>query len=178
MVEKFPTDRFDDLSEQSGRVGAHRPAPRPFARFVFAMWALLAVVLLSGVGIGAVVVIDNGIFSSADDSNSAMKPTVSPTVDPSVPVTVFNGTPTEGLEQSASDELTAAGFVIEASAAADKNDIVESAVYYTSPTYEGVARGVAEALGIGKVAQSAAFTSIGSNLTVVLGTDFVPSPVG
>lgn len=178
MAQKFPTDRFDEIPTDSARVGVHRAAPRKYRRLKFVLWTLLAVVVLSGVGIGAVVVVDNGIFNAADDTIAAPTPTVAPTVDPNVPITVLNGTPTAGLDESAAAELTAAGFTVESSTSADKTDLTESVVYYSAAENEAVARGVAEALGIAKVTQSDAFDSIGSPVTVVLGTDFVPSPVG
>lgn len=177
MAEKFPTDRFDAIPEQTARVGVHRAAPRKYRRLTFVLWSLLAVVILSGTGIGAVIVLDNGVFSSADDT-ATVAPTVAPTVDPSVPITVLNGTPTDGLDESAAQELRAAGFTVESSTNADKSDIAESIVYYSAPQYEAAARGVAQALGIEQVRESTAFSSIGSNLTVVLGANYVPSAVG
>lgn len=178
MAEKFPKDRFDDLPAHPSRVGAHRAGPRSFRRLRYVLWSLLAVVALSAVGIGAVIVIDNGLFTAADDTASPAV-TVSPTVDPSVPVTVLNGTPTDTLDESAADELRAAGFTVESSTNADKSDIAESIVYYSGAQFEAAARGVADTLGISAVKLSTAFsTSISSNLTVVLGADYVPSAVG
>ncbi|MFM6974288.1 MAG: LytR C-terminal domain-containing protein [Agromyces sp.] len=178
MAEKYPHDRFDELPVHPERVGVHRAAPRKFRRLTFVLSAFAAIGLLTGLGVGAVVVIDNGIFSAIDDTAATPTPTVEPTVDASVPVTVLNGTPTSGLDVSAGDELTAAGFTVASTANADKSDVTESAVYYGSADLEAVARGVAQTLGISKVVASTMFSSIGSSLTVVVGTDFVPSPVG
>lgn len=178
MADKFPADRFDDITPGSTRVGAHRVAARKFRRTKYVLWTVLAVVLLSGLGIGTVVVIDNGVFSSADDTGSNVMPTPTPTVDPSVPVTVLNGTPTADLDSSAAEVLRTAGFTVESSTNADKTDIAESVVYYSAPEYEAVARGVAQALGISQVEQSTTFSAIGSNLTVVLGSDYAPAPAG
>lgn len=177
MAEKFPADRFDAIPTESARVGVHRAAPRKYRRLKYVLWSLLAVAVLSGVGIGAVVVLDNGVFSSADDT-ATISPTVAPTVDPNVPVTVLNGTPTSTLDEAATKVLRDAGFTVESSTNADKSDVAESVVYYSGPQFEAVARGVAQALGISKVQQSTAFNSIGSDLTVVLGANYVPSAVG
>lgn len=177
MAEHFPPDRFDTLPEHPGRVGAHRARPPRFARLRFALWSALAVVTLSAVGIGAVIVLDNGVFSSADDT-AVPTPSVAPTVDASVPVTVLNGTPTDTLDESAAEELQAAGFTVGSAANADKSDVEKSVVSYTAPLYEGAARGVAQALGITEVRQSSTFAAIGSNITVVIGADFVPKAVG
>lgn len=177
MAEKLPTDRFDEIDSHTTRVGVHRAAPRKYRRLRFVLWSLLAVVALSGVGIGTVVVIDNGVFNSADDTTVAT-PTVVPTIDPSVPIIVLNGTPTADLDDSAAAELRAAGFTVESSSSADKNDLTESVVYYSSAEYEAVAQAAADTLGISKVEMSDSFASLGSNLTVVLGSDFVPTAVG
>ncbi|MGV1033848.1 MAG: LytR C-terminal domain-containing protein [Microbacteriaceae bacterium] len=178
MAEKFLPDRFDELPSHPARVGAHRAGPAKYRRLKYVGWSLLAVVVLSAVGIGSVVAIDNGIFSSADDASSVLNPTVTPTIDPSVPITVLNGTPTDTLDESVADELTQAGFTIGSSTNADKQDVRQSIVYYSSAQYQAVAQGVANALGISTVKQSTSFDAIGSSVTVVLGTDFVPSAVG
>ncbi|MBD3753969.1 MAG: LytR family transcriptional regulator, partial [Micrococcales bacterium] len=50
-TSEFPRDRFDDLPEDVGRVGAHR-AEQPHMRGgVVFFWAALATVILIAVGI-------------------------------------------------------------------------------------------------------------------------------
>lgn len=178
MAEKFLPDRFDEPVSNRTRVGAHRAAPAKFRRLKYVGWSLLAVVALSAVGIGSVVAIDNGIFNAADDVTKVLAPTVTPTIDASVPITVLNGTPTGTLDESAATELTKAGFTVGSSTNADKQDVATSTVYYSSAQYQAVAQAAANALGIKSVKQSSSFDSIGSNVTVVLGTDFVPPAVG
>lgn len=180
MAEKFPTDQFDQLPEHPARVGVHRAAPRKYRRLKYVGWMLLAVVVLSGVGIGTVVVIDNGLFTAADDTAKAgaISATPSATIDASVPITVLNGTSTSSLDESAAEQLTKAGFTIGSSSNSNENTLTESTVYYSAPQYESVARGAANALGITAVKQSTAFANIDSNVTVLLGSDFTPAAAG
>ena len=178
MAEKFPQDQFDQLPEAGDRVGAHRAPERSFRRLKYFGWVALATVLVAGVGIGAVVVIDNGIFSAADD-NSTPVSTIVPTVDPSVPITVLNGTSTDSLDDSASQVLKKAGFTVASSTNASQDNLTTSTVYYSGDSFQAVAEAAAQTLGISAVKQSTQFsTTIGSDLTIVLGTDYVPSTVG
>ncbi len=178
MAEKFPSDRFDQPTPHTQRVGAHRAPDRKYRRLKYVAWSALAAAVLAGVGIGAVVVLDNGVFTAADDTTHVVS-TVAPSVDPSVPITVLNGTPTDTLDNSAAAVLTKAGFTVAASTNASQSNLTQSVVYYSAPNYLAVARAAADTLKISTVKVSTDFsTSIGSNVTVVLGTDYVPSPVG
>lgn len=177
MNESFPPDRFDSDTKNSGRVGVHRAPVSATRRLMPLAWAALATVVLAALGIGAVVVIDNNIFSGAQDIAPSPAPTVAPTVDPSVPLTVLNGTTTPELAMSASDELVAAGFTVASTANASEDTIEETFVYYSNDTLKGVALGVAEALGVEGIRESDAFDDIGSLVTVVLGADYQPTPV-
>ena len=50
--------------------------------------------------------------------------------------------------------------------------IEATTIYYTTADDEGIARGIALALGAGDVVESTAF--LGAPVTVVLGADFAP----
>lgn len=178
MAEKFPTDRFDHLPHHPERVGAHRAPARKFRRLKYVGWSALAVVVLAGIGIGGLVVIDNGIFNAGDDTAQSAASSVTPTIDPSVPITVLNGTPTGDLDDEAAATLKKAGFTVAANTNASQDNLTTSTVYYSDNSFLPVAQAVANSLGISTLKQSDQFSSIGSDVTVVLGTDFVPSAVG
>ena len=178
MAEKFEADIFDALPTHSGRVGAHRAPVKPFRGLKRLGIALAATVLLSGIGIGSIIAVNNNLFNPADVIPIASPtPTIEPMLDPSVPVTILNGTPTAELATQAADTLTAAGLTVEATANADTNSIAESAVYFVEPGQEAAARGVAQELGINVVNQTDGY-ALFSPITVVLGADFVPQVLG
>lgn len=177
MAEKFPTDRFDQLPERPERVGVHRAQPRKFHRLKYVGWSALAVVILAGIGIGGLVVIDNGIFNASDDTAQILA-SVTPTIDPTVPITILNGTPTGDLDDEAAAALKSVGFTVASNTNASQDTIQTSTVYYSDSSFLPVAQAVANALGISTLKQSTQFSDIGSDVTVVIGADFVPAAVG
>lgn len=104
-----PTDRFDSVPDDLLRTGAHRAAPkRGRGWFAFA-WAALATGVLVAAGLFGLAVIRGTInLPSATHNSSATatarpSPTPSPTptieakIDPTLAITVLNGTKTKGL---------------------------------------------------------------------------------
>ncbi|PZF55418.1 hypothetical protein DEJ23_12105 [Curtobacterium sp. MCSS17_008] len=83
---------------------------------------------------------------------------------------VLNGTTTSGLAARASTALTSAGWQVASTGDAGTTGTTTSAVYYQQPEQQAVAQGIANALGITAVQQSAAFPN--ADVSVVLGADY------
>ncbi len=180
-MPRFPEDSFDRLPAQPDRVGAHRgPRPRGRGWIVFA-WAALATVLLVGAGVTYLAVVNNNIqftdaFGGGSSTSSAVAsdsatPTPTPvaTTDPSLDVTVLNGTTNLGLASRVGDAAAAAGWTIATMANASATDVATTVVYYADPADEGAALGLAQLLGTTTIEQS---TNYQGKLTVVLGADY------
>ena len=164
----FPRDQFDDIPEDLHRVGAHRaPAKKGRGWFAF-LWAILATVILVAGGLFALsrfdsrFALDIPLFQAEETPTPTPTPieTAEPVTDPVVwstenpelwaalTVSVLNGTPTQGLANLAGDQLVAAGWPDPARANASERDEEATIVYYSSEDYEGVARGIAQQLGV------------------------------
>ncbi|GAA1837766.1 LytR C-terminal domain-containing protein [Agromyces salentinus] len=174
MAQNYPRDRFDSIPHGIERVGAHRAPQRRGARWVALGWAALATAVLTGAGIAGVVIVNDRVDFSEASPSSTPSPvaTAEPTVAPDVPVTVLNGTATEGLAATAGETLTAAGIPVSAMANASESDLTETVVYYATADLEGAARGVAQAVPGTDVRLDAKFGEIGTPLVLVLGSDF------
>ncbi|THG35751.1 LytR family transcriptional regulator [Glaciibacter flavus] len=182
MPASFPPDRFDEIPGDLDRVGAHR-APRKRGRGWIAFgWAALATVVLIAAGAIGIMVLNNGLDFTAGPASSSSAtppasavPTAAPTVDPSLSVTVLNGTDTAGLAAKAATALTGAGWTVGATSNASASDVKTTTVYYADPTLEGAARGVSGTLPGSSVALSSDFADSGAQIVVVLGADYKPA---
>ncbi|MCU1571788.1 MAG: hypothetical protein JWR33_2529 [Naasia sp.] len=179
MPTTHPPDRFDRPPADLQRVGAHR-APRPGGRgwIVFA-WAALATAVLVGLGVFAMFVINDRVaftspFAPASETPAAGDaPVVQPTVDPTVNVVILNGTAVDGLAATAGDLLTSQGWTVGSRSNADASDVNTTVVFYTDPTQEGAAKGLAAALGDVQIRLSDQFVVEGDNrITIILGADY------
>ncbi|MDM7891914.1 LytR C-terminal domain-containing protein [Curtobacterium caseinilyticum] len=196
MTERFPRDRFDDVTD-GPRVGAHRGARRRGRGWIAFAWAALATGVLVLVGV-LVLALLNGSYSfpgstaapsssssasasasaqpsgqpSASSSPSASQPAgaAAPAAQGATSVVVLNGTTTSGLAARASTALTTAGWKVTSTGDAGTTGTTASVVYYQQPAQQAVAQGVANALGITAVQQSAAFPN--ADVSVVLGADY------
>ncbi|TPW65374.1 LytR C-terminal domain-containing protein, partial [Schumannella sp. 10F1B-5-1] len=92
--------------------------------------------------------------------------TAEPVTDPStldpaylaaLTLSVLNGTPTQGLSNTAGDQIAAAGWPNPSRAAASNTSEPLTIVYYSNPDDEGVARGIAQLVGATDVQLSDAF---------------------
>jgi hypothetical protein len=169
-----PHDSFDDLPADLVRRGVHR-GPRPRGRgWVTFAWAALATGVLVGLGVLGLFVVNNGLqlgTSPIDPAPSETPtPTVLPTVDPSLSVTILNGTTIEGLATRAGGQATDGGWSVGIEANASTTDVTVTTVYYVDAAQEGAAKGLAATLGGVATAVSSQFE--GDTLTVVLGTDY------
>lgn len=181
-MAKYPRDQFDDVTTESGRVGAHRAPALPGRAWITVAWAALVtgvLVVAGGFGLG---LLRDTSFLGGDDSASTPAPivTAEPLTDPTaldparnITITVLNGTPTVDLEVAAGDQLTAAGWPVGTTGDASETTVTTTTVYYSNPADEDVARGILLALGAGDVVESNAF--LGAPITVVLGADYTPA---
>lgn len=191
MPATYPKDRFDHLPHSLERVGAHRAPGKKGRQWVAFWWALAATAVLIGLGVFGMASLSNklniaipGLSSStatdtstatdaaASASATAAAPTA--TVDPSLTVTVLNGTAGAGVAKAVGEVLTAAGWTVGALSNASTEDVTTTTVYYADASLEGAARGVAASLPGSTLLLANDFATSGADLTVVVGTDFVP----
>lgn len=186
-MPSYPRDRFDEIPTDLLRVGSHR-APKKRGRGWIAFgWATLATVILTLGGLVGLAAINSSINfdlpffrgEPIDTPSSTQTPTAEPTIAPDVPISVLNGTPTTGLANQVGDLLVEKGWGgaaigVGSRANSSSTDIDKTIVYYSDPSYEGAARGLVLALGIGEIQLSTDFT--GAPLTVVIGADYTPAP--
>lgn len=181
----FPRDRFDDLPDDAGRVGAHR-AENPHMRgWVVLLWAALATIVLVALGIFGTLLVSGRIelFPTAAPTPTAA-PVVTPVIDTSYDVLILNATPQSGLGTQTKDVVVAAGWSPDTvtAGAAGSEDFPETTVYYLAPEDEAAAAGLAEAIGGARIQQSDVYQPADperTQLTIVIGldrTDDPPSP--
>jgi hypothetical protein len=188
----FPKDQFDQIPAELSRVGAHR-APRKRGRgwVRFAWAALITGVLVVGGLFGLSKLVPNITFelpSFGGGGEAAETPSAAPTeaivaaapttvdpVDATAPLSlsVFNGSATENLQNTAGDALVAAGWSDPARANAAQRTEPETVIYYRSAEYAGIAEGIFELFGVGHIELSDAFP--GAPVTIVLGDDYATS---
>lgn len=198
MAEKYPKDRFDTAPENLQRVGAHR-SPRRGRGWIGLLWALLAVVILVGLGVLGLFLINGNVeFSSPQAGSSGTAsatapapassapaspkrshtpsptPTPTPTVDPSLSVTVLNGTKARGLAASVSRTLTSDGWTVRTVGNARRGDFTQTVVYYSDPANRQAALALVQSLTGAKAEAelSQAYATTTADLTVVVGSDY------
>ena len=186
-MANFPKDRFDDLPDDLARVGAHRGPSRRGRGWIGFAWAVLGigVLVFAGLfGISKFLDIDLGIgfFPTAvtPTPTPTPTPTATPLTDPAtldpnraITITVLNGTPTVGLENTVGAALATGGWPIGTMATTATSDIEDTYVYYSDPLNEDVARGLSIALGVGGIRLVDPGTVSGAPITIVLGADYV-----
>ncbi len=153
----FPRDRFDDLSAESGRVGAHRAENPRLRGWVVFLWAAAATVVLVAVGIFGTLVASGRIsFGNEAVATPTPTPSSSSVVDTSFSVVVLNGTSDESLATGLRDQIVAAGWPGDTvvTGASDTTDFANTTVYFVRPEDEAGARGLADVIGGAEVAQS------------------------
>jgi hypothetical protein len=185
-MANFPQDQFDEVPAELQRIGAHR-APRPRGRGAIAFaWAALATGALVVAGLYGLSRVDPNIsfqlptFGGSEEPGASPSPSVSqvpPVTDPTtVPkelklsISVLNGTDVAGLKDTAGDAIKAAKWPNPSRNNATKRDIETTTIYYRTADYEGIALGLAQLLGVGKIQLSDNFP--GAPVTIVLGSDY------
>lgn len=174
----FPRDRFDDLPEDSGRVGAHRAENPRMHGWVVLLWAALATVVLVVVGIFGTLLVSGRIelFPTPAPTVTPV-PEVTPVVDTSYDVLILNATPETGLATQTKDVVVAAGWAADAVSAgeAGSDDFAQTTVYYRDAADEAAAAGLAEVIGGALIVQSDVYQPAGDpegkQLTIVIGLD-------
>jgi membrane-associated protease RseP (regulator of RpoE activity) len=187
MGQSYPKDRFDEAPRDLKRVGAHRA---PAKRRGWIGFVVAAVITLLLVAIGAVainVLSDRVQFTDtpvASGTAPAIEvPTAAPTIDPNAEIVVLNGTKTAGLAATAISQLNAAGWEQSITPSnSTSTDVETTIVYYRDSAQEGVARGLAQALGGATIqllteteAPDAGAEGEATTITIVLGTDYTPT---
>lgn len=173
----FPRDRFDDLAQDTGRVGAHRAEQPRMRAWVVLLWALFATLVLIAVGIFATLVISGRITLSPEPTPTITPPpAVAPVVDTSYEVMILNATPETGLATQLKDVVVAAGWLPETVHPGDagSSDFAETTIFYVLPEDEAAALGLADVIGGAGVAQDDAYQTLDPStkqLTVVIGLD-------
>ncbi|GAB3137487.1 LytR C-terminal domain-containing protein [Marisediminicola antarctica] len=208
MAKTTPTDRFDEIPDDLTRVGAHRAPARQGRGWIGFAWAALATGVLVLAGVVALAALTDSInldlpFTAsgaptddapATDQSEEPEATetaapIEPLLDPSVSITVLNGTSTAGLAGAAGDKLVAEGWcgaagpdtvaegpcadstAVGSRANASSTEIAATAVYYGDPANESAALALVASLGIGEAQLSEDFPE--SPITVLLGSDYL-----
>lgn len=167
----YPEDRFDRVAK-SGRVGAHRVAPKPRHVWQYLIAGLLGFAILTGIGVLWVQSV--GSLPELDLSGpqqTEAPPPVQPKLDPTASVVVLDGSGKESLGTDVDQTITAQGWgVILFSGPASQ--VAESTVYYRTPNDEAAAAGLAEQLGGLPFRMTDEFGDYEARLIVVLGSDY------
>ena len=184
-------DRFDRITDEPGRVGAHRGPKRRGRGWITFAWAMLATGALVFGGLFVLsrwLDIDFGlaVFAQPTSTPAPVETTADPiitdptTIDPAraITVVVINGTPVAGLQTTVGDALLTAGWPITSRANSADRAIDETVVYYSNPADADIARGLVAALGVGEIREVDPAQFPGASITIVLGGDhpLVPQP--
>ena len=187
-MAEYDPDRFDDVPDSLGRVGAHRAPRRRGRGWIAVAWALLASGALVVAGLYSLSLVSDSVtfeipgFSEPEpmptpEPTPTMTPTAESVVDPSevelpsgFTITVLNATPFAGLAAQGGTELSEAGWPVGTTTNAAQDDFPDTVVYYSDPANEGLARGIAQQLRVADIELSDAFP--GAPITVVLGSDY------
>ncbi|MBN9140916.1 MAG: LytR C-terminal domain-containing protein [Micrococcales bacterium] len=190
-MASFPRDRFDDIPTDVDRVGAHRTPRKRGRGWIAFAWAVLATAVLVVAGLFALSTLDSrfelpfGQQTPTPSDTPTVVETAEPVTDPTtldpaylqqLTLAVLNGTPTQGLSNTAGDQIAAAGWPNPSRAAASNTEEPTTIVYYSNPDDEGAARGIGQLVGASDVQLSDAFPV--AAITVVLGADYVPPAAG
>ncbi|MEI2268873.1 LytR C-terminal domain-containing protein [Microbacterium sp. No. 7] len=180
------TDRFDDVSPNVSRVGAHR-AENPRLRIgLIVFWSAVATVAIVAAGVFGTLLSTGRLSFGPAAGPSGTSQVVAPKVDTSYQVLVLNATAETGLGARIRDQVIAAGWAdadVEVSNASS-TDFPTTTVYYARPADEAAARGLADAIGGAEVSlddtyqvvappeTTAADGASRPQLVVVVGLDF------
>lgn len=185
----FPRDRYDDIPDDHERVGAHRAPVRAGRGWIRFAWAALATGLLVVGGLFALSRINPAIQfdiplpggGASPQATDGGVPGVEPVTDPALvdpalletlSISVFNGSPNNGVQEDAVLQIASAGWPEPTGANASVRDEEATVIYFRSAEYEGIAKGMAQILGVGTTVLSDAYP--GAPVTIVLGGDYLP----
>ena len=190
-MSAFPPDEFDKIDENTARRGTYRgtlidPSKNPRGALPVIIAGALALMLgiimylnapkLYSPGTSSTKPVASSSASAAPRSNAAASSaaaTPSPTVDPSITLSVYNSGAAAGSATNAAGRLRTAGYRVAAAANWTGTAPANSIVYYGSG-YEQQAQLVASQLNISSVREISAENGLGSNdVMVVLASDYV-----
>lgn len=174
----YPRDSFDELPEASDRVGAHRAENPRLRPGIVVLWAVVAVVVLMGVGIVSSMALAGRLNTSAPVAavTEHPTPTVTPVIDRSYSVLILNATGKAGLATAMKEKLVQAGWQASAVSPGDASSVYPTTtVYYGRPGDAAAAAGLAQLIGGARVVASAQYQPAddpqAKQLTIVVGTD-------
>jgi hypothetical protein len=177
----YQRDRFDSVPDDLLRTGAHRGPQKRGRGWITFAWAALATGILVVVGLLGLAIVNGKLanpFASSSVAASATPtptPTMTPLLNPTIAITVLNGTPTANLANSVGDNLVKQGWNgaaqgVGSRANASSSDVKQTVVYYSDPANEGAARALVLSLKVGTIQLSDVYSD--SPLTVVIGSDY------
>lgn len=141
-MASYPKDQFDQLPADLARIGAHRAPPKGGRGWIGFAWAVLAtgVLVFGGLfGLSRFLGVDVGLPIFAEATTPTPTPTPTPTAAPltdprkldparALKITILNGTPTAGIENTVDAALTAVGWPIDSAALASEKEDRKSVV--------------------------------------------------
>ncbi|MFZ9088132.1 MAG: LytR C-terminal domain-containing protein [Pontimonas sp.] len=191
-ASRFLPDRFDDVEREPGYIGLRRQQ-REKTFWLVPIGIVLGVsVVLTAIGMFMVSRADQRLELSPEEiaitepppeEVAPAEPEAEPEPEPveaitnpsdeeadGLTITILNGTDTTGLAARAGNLLDREGWPEQTRTNADEQGVESSLVAYESEDDEGLARGVAQILGIEEVVQTDNYP--GARITVLLGADF------
>jgi hypothetical protein len=191
-ASRFLPDRFDDVEREPGYIGLRRQQ-REKTFWLVPIGIVLGVsVVLTAFGMFMVSQADQRLELSPEEiaitepppeEVAPAEPEPEPEPEPveaitnpsdeeadGLTITILNGTDTTGLAARAGNLLDREGWPEQTRTNADEQGVESSLVAYESEDDEGLARGVAQILGIEEVVQTDNYP--GARITVLLGADF------
>ena len=158
------------------RVGAHRSTATPRApRWVILLCALAAAVVLTAVGL---FVLDRLRPQAAAPTTIASEhpqvvsgpSRIDPSLDASI--TVLDQSGEHSFAAGVGQALSDAGWNVLATGGSTGGEAGSTVIWFDAPELEPIARGLAQALGVGEARQSDGRVA-GTPITIVLGADAV-----
>lgn len=190
-TSRFLPDRFDDIENEPGYIGLRRKQREPTFWLVPLGIVVGVSVVLTAVGMFMVSRADQALELSPEEIAITEPPPEEVAAEPEpepepevaeaitspseeqadgLTITILNGTDTSGLAARAGNLLDREGWPEQTRTNADEKGVEDSLVAYEADDDEGLARGVAEILGISEVVQTENYP--GARITVLLGADF------
>ena len=172
MAKNFPLDEFDSV-ERSG--GAHRAAKTARARLVSLVKYLAAVAVLSGAGIGSLILINGGVQqdSGAGVAATQVTPNVETFKGDGVGVMVIDSTSQKGFASKVAHKLLDAGWNVYGAANSGADTLVsttgKTVVYVNADSAKAEATTLLATLGTYEIKVS---TALQDPITVILGKDY------
>lgn len=173
--EQYAPDRYD-LVTHSGRAGVHRAPVRSGTTWLRLLVVALLTAVLATFGILLLVIGPANVQlpTAIDEKNPVVATKVTASFDPATTVSVLNGTSQDGLESAVDRAIEAEGWgTVSFASLAEDRDVAITAVFYVDPKDEGLAKGLGEKLGGASFYQQGDYASYGTQLVVLLGSDYV-----